>query len=210
MRQTKQFALSMQSALNSFNQSIARVRHLHGLHVAIGVHVTVKVDLSDILRAELVMSVSALDRYVHDLTLLGMLECWAGVRPKTDAFNRFSLPMSVMGLMSIALTAEAALENEIRFRHAYLTFQQPDKIADAIRLFSPVALWDGVAIHIGKPAQTIKATLGLIVDRRNKIAHEADVDPSYSGQLWQIDPPMVEQMVNDVESIAHAIHAVSA
>ncbi len=200
----------MQSALDSFEYSLVRVRHLHGLHSAFETTLTIAVDLSDILRAELVMAVSALDRYVHDVTRLGMLQCHSSTRAKTDAFNRF--PISLLTAVAISATATAipALDAEIRSKHSYLSFQQPDKIADAIRLFSSVSLWESVGQSMGMSAKDAKATLGLIVDRRNKIAHEADVDPSFPGQLWPISREMVEGMVNEVANIGRAIHQACA
>jgi len=159
------------------------------------------------LRAELVMAVSALDRYVHDVTRFGMLECHANARPKTDAFNKFHVPLSSTSAIALGATALAALEAEVRAKHSHLSFQHPDKIAEAVSLFSPVSLWDTVSEKIGISAKDTKTTLGLIVDRRNKIAHEADIDPSFPGQRWPISPPMVHRMVNEIEAIVHAIHA---
>ncbi len=198
----------MQLALDEFDASIARVRHLHGLHAGLSSTLTAAIDLSDILRAELIMVVSALDRYVHTLARLGMLECQAGTRLKTDAFNRFPIPLSATPPLGIPATAASTLEAEIRAKHSHLSFQHPDKIAEAIRLFSSVSLWDGVGAEVGMAARELKATLGLIVDRRNKIAHEADVDPSFPGQLWPIDRAMVEAMVDIIEDVAHGIHAI--
>ncbi|WP_052711980.1 hypothetical protein [Elstera litoralis] len=81
----------MQSALKAFDDSLARARHFHGLHNTLSSTLTVAVDLSDMLRAEIVMAVSALDHYIHEIVRIGMLECWAGTRPITDAFGRFSI-----------------------------------------------------------------------------------------------------------------------
>ena len=198
----------MQLALDEFDGSIARVKHLHGLHAGLSSTLTSAIDLSDILRAELVMAVSALDRYVHTLARLGMLESQAGTRPRTDAFNRFPIPLSVTPPLGIPATAASTLEAEIKARHSHLSFQHPDKISDAVRLFSSVKLWDCVGTEIAVAAKDLKATLSLIVDRRNKIAHEADVDPSFPGQLWPINRVMVEAMVDMIEKVAHGIHAV--
>ena len=75
--------------------------------------------------------------------------------------------------------SEQWLENEIREKHSYKTFQKPDKIAEAIRLISDKQLWIEVGAKINKPAKDIKQELSLIVERRNKIAHEADIDPTF-------------------------------
>ena len=199
----------MQSPLDAFTTSLARVRHLHALHASFSGQVTAVVDLSDMLRAEVVLAVSALDHFVHELTRLGMLECWRGKRPITDAFRKFSLSTgATLAMIGSLNQAEAIFENEIRNRHSYATFQQPDRIADAVRLFSSVPLWEEVASRLGTTSTNTKNALALIVDRRNKIAHEADVDPSYPGQRWPIDRALVDGMLSTVEGIVQAISAV--
>jgi RiboL-PSP-HEPN len=200
----------MQSAIDAFYSNMLRVRSLHALYGAFARQVTAAVDLSDLLRAEVVLAVSALDQFIHELTRLGMLECWKGIRRNTDAFNRFPLPIVVAKGLSQPTSSHQIFDDEVRLKHSYLSFQLPDRIADAIRLFSNVKLWDEVGNELGKDAKTIKSSLALIVERRNKIAHEADVDPSYPGQRWPIDPAMVERICDDLEAIARAIFKVAA
>ncbi|MBT9244931.1 hypothetical protein KM031_02035 [Gemmobacter fulvus] len=194
----------MQQALDAFEQAMVRARELHGLHASLSAQLTAAVDLSDILRSEIVMAVSAFDFFIHELTRLGMLECYGAIRNRTDAFNKFPIPIGVM----IGVTP-ATLEAEIRSRHGYVSFQQPDKVADAVRLFSPVSLWVEVGASVGVDAKTLKTNFGLIVDRRNKIAHEADIDPSYPNQRWPIDRAQVEYTFDLVERVARAIFAVT-
>ena len=198
----------MQAAIDAFTVSMLRVRALHGLHEVFSKQVTEVVDLRDILRAEIVLAVSALDHYVHELARLGMLECMAGKRKCTDAFNRFPLPISVAGGLRDPVMAQQAIDAEIRSKHSFLAFQHPDRIADAVRLFSEVKLWEEVGNRLGVTTKYIKTVLSLIVERRNKIAHEADVDPSYPGERWPIDSQMVETTLSTLESIAHAIFEV--
>jgi hypothetical protein len=200
---------SMQTALDAFERNMLRMRSLHALHSAFSRQVTPVIDLSDLLRAEIVLGVSALDHYVHELTRLGMLECWAGSRKSTDAFDRFPLPISIAGALSNPSTAQAIIEGEIRSRHSFLSFQHPDRIADAVRLFTEVKLWEEVGKQLGTTAKEIKTALLLIVDRRNKIAHEADIDPSYPGQRWPIDSTLVERTLDKLEEIARAIFKVT-
>jgi len=101
------------------------------------------------------------------------------------------------------------LETEIRTRHSYSSFQQPDKIAEAVRLFSTVELWNAVGAHFGEDPNTLKKTLKLLVERRNKIAHEADLDPSFPGQRWPINRNDTEAALAFVEKIGEAIYIVS-
>jgi hypothetical protein len=200
----------VRAALDAFEVNLQRVRDLHAIRASFEGQVAPTVDLSDLLRAEVVLAVSALDHFVHELARLGMLECWSGTRACTDAFNRFNLPLSVSSAIQRGATAATVLDNEIRAKHGFQTFQHPDKIADAVRLFSDVRLWDAVSTQLGEEPRSVKGSLVLIVERRNKIAHEADIDPSYPGQRWPIDVSLVEGMFSRIDAIAHAIFAVSA
>lgn len=199
----------MQAALDAFERNMMRVRSLHALHGAFSKQVTPAIDLSDLLRAEIVLGVSALDHYVHELTRLGMLECWAGGRKSTDAFERFPIPILIAGALSNPSIAQATIEGEIRSKHSRLTFQHPDRITEAVRHFSEVKLWEEVGKQLGTTANEIKTALLLIVDRRNKIAHEADIDPSYPGQRWPIDSTLVERTLDKLEAIARAMFKVT-
>ena len=199
----------MQSTLSSFQDNISRVKALHALYIAFSSSVTVAVDLTDILRAEIVLAASALDHYVHELTWKGMTECWRGARPATDQFKKFRMQVdAAVAIMSNPTQGTAIFEAEVRGRHAFASFMQPDKIADAVRLFSDVKLWDDVSHELGISSKDARDSIAVIVNRRNQIAHEADIDPSYPGQRWPIDEAMVASMVTTIEQIVIAIHKV--
>src|SRR3972149_7267748 len=83
----------MHSAIKQFRSNIERVRALGGLSEALSQLTTSAVDATDILRAQIVLAVSALDHYIHELTRLGMLEIFDGLRPSTNAFGRFQVTM---------------------------------------------------------------------------------------------------------------------
>ena len=199
----------MQRAIEAFRDCIARVEHLAGLHKAIGSLTTPAVDSSDLLRAQIVLAVSALDYCVHEVTLIGMLQLYQGVRPTTNAFTGYRISVGSM-LSGYKAGSAAWLETEIRERHSFLSFQQPDKIADAIRLFSDVKLWQSVAKLMGEDDATIKSRLRLLIDRRNKIAHEADLDPSYPGARWPISDVDVATSRQFLSELVEAIHSVIA
>jgi hypothetical protein len=97
------------------------------------------------------------------------------------------------------------LDEVVRDAHSWLSFQQPDKIADAIRLISPVALWDRLAAELNVAKPDLKAELIIVVDRRNKIAHEADIDPTNPPARWPIDAPMVQAALDFLERIGTTI-----
>jgi hypothetical protein len=246
----------MQSALDQFRISITRVRDLLSLHNSVKAQATSALDLSDMLRAALVMAVSALDYYVHEVVTLGMLEIHRGDRPEPSpsknasqsAFARFQVSLggarqerlialdianwleqeiktshapsflqqshTISSLLPVISTSiqnrlnnASWLEDEIRERLGYQSFQHPDKIADAIRLISDKKLWEEVSVKLGMTAKDVKQQLEAIVDRRNKIAHEADIDPTYGiGSRWHINEILINDAVDFLEQLVENIH----
>ncbi len=200
----------MQSALDQFRISINRVRDLIAVHNSVNTQSTSALDLSDILRAALVLSVSALDYYVHEVVKLGMIEIHRGNRLEPPAYSRFQISLgSAREGMNISANLDYWLEAEIQQRHSYKSFQHPDKIAEAIRLISDQSLWLEVGNVMGQPAKDIKQQLIVIVDRRNKIAHEADINPELGlGNRWSIDEAMVQDTIDFIEEVIESIHLV--
>ena len=200
----------MLSPIEQFRENIARVQSLGGLHEAFDQMTTPAVDLTDLLRAQIVMVVSALDHYIHEITRVGMLEVYDGNRPRTDAFLRFQVTMDT-AMKGISNSSENQwLDAEIRERHGYQAFQHPDNIADAVRLFSSCELWPSVAGQLNLPVQDVKNRLRAIINRRNQIAHEADLNPSYlgSGTRWPISPLDLTSTLDFIQNVCEAIHTV--
>ena len=198
----------MQTAIEQFRINIIRVRNLGSVAKVLDAQTTDALDVSDILRSELVMAVSALDQYVHEVVRLGMLDAYRGNRIRTQQFLRFqvSLESALQGIASPA--SENWLEDQIRTRHSYQSFQSYNNIADAIRLISSARLWVDVSKIVGMDQQDIRGTLGLIVIRRNQIAHESDINPSYPHLRWPIDELTLNEAVDFIERIAEAIYSV--
>lgn len=197
----------MKIAINQFRANVSYVRNLGAVHAAIKAQTTPVIDLSDILRAQIVMIVSALDHYIHEAVRLGMLEIYQGKRVTATAFQRFNVSLESVSLGLNSPTSSDWLENEIRNRHGWQSFQHPDKIADGIRLISDLKLWEEVAKDLGKTARDVKDELNLIIDRRNKIAHEADIDPTVPGERWPIDELLVRDAVTFIEQVVETIHS---
>ena len=200
----------MREAIERFRNNLVRVRSLDSIVAALGSPTTAALDLTDILRAELVLLVSALDHYIHEVVRLGMVESYRGTRSWTDRFRRFevSLGSALDGLAQSADSDQTWLDEEIRVRHGFRSFQTPDRVADAIRLISDVPLWDTVSQRMNTSAKQLKDRLSLIVDRRNRIAHEADMSPFPHQDRLPIDRQMVTEAVNFLEQVVESIHAV--
>lgn len=135
----------MQSALDQFRISISRVRDLIALHNSVKAQATGALDVSDMLRAALVLAVSALDYYVHEVVTLGMLEIHRGNRSEPapsanstqSAFSRFQV--SLGGARQDRLTVidiASWLETEIQQTQGYAFLQQPCTVSALIPAIS--------------------------------------------------------------------------
>jgi hypothetical protein len=109
----------------------------------------------------------------------------------------------------------AAFELEVRTRLSRLTYQAPDDIADGIRMVSACSLWNEIALRLGaSPATVATATadlrkkLSVIVDRRNKIVHEGDLQPTVPRMPWPINRTDLTDVAAFLGSIVSAIDAM--
>jgi len=200
----------VQVALDSLRANLSRARALGGLFAALSQTTKPVLDLTDLLRAEVVLAVSAFDHFIHELARLGTLETFVGTRLPTPAYKRFEVSLEAVGLILANPANPTPLDQEVKLRHSWLTFQKPDKVADALRLVSEKIIWEEVGARVGIPAGDVKARLSAIVDRRNQIAHEADLDPTDPTlqTRWPISPGDADGVVEFLEQIGTAIFEV--
>jgi hypothetical protein len=195
--------------IDQFRQNVARVNTLVGMHTAIRAQVTPALDPCDILRAAILLSVSALDQLVHEVVRVGMLEAYTGARPETEALRRFEVSLASVRLATTDPARLDWLDAEVRSRHSFLTFQRPDKIADGIRLITDVQLWPTIAQAMNARPEDIRRRLNLIVARRNQIAHEADINPAFPGTRWPISEADVVDVISFVSQLGATLVSVT-
>jgi hypothetical protein len=172
----------------------------------------------ELLRAEWAMRISALDLYVHELVAQKMLAIFERTRPPSAAYLRFRISNETLDRIRVAATlsdTSSAFDLEVRSQLQTKTFQDPDDIANGIRLISDVELWNEVAMKLGATASTrvdkaksVKKDLSLMAQRRNKIVHEGDLQPSAPRTPWPITRADVAIVRSHVEQIVSAIDAV--
>lgn len=193
----------MKKPLKQFRENLERVRHLSAIYIAVKNKTTDVIDLSDILRSELVLAVSALDHFVHEIVRKGMLESHDGLRNRTKQYLSFQVPLNHLEKASDPDRGNQWLDQTIREKHGWKSFQDPNKISQAIRLIADFNIWNRVGERTGKDPQQLKQQLKAIVDRRNKIAHEADLDHTAPGSRWPIDETMVNDSIDYLEWLAN-------
>ena len=185
----------MNNAFRQFETNIHSIRDLKSTVDNLNSITTTIVDLSDLYRSQIVLVVSALDHFVHEFVLNGMVEIYNLNRAPTPAFLKFQIPLlSIYNCPSCP--NDIIIRDIIKEKHSYLSFQDPEKIADALRLVSETKIWEELAVIFGTTSRDLKNQIKLIVDRRNKIAHEADMNPTYPGTKWPISPSDVDYTID--------------
>ena len=113
----------------------SRCARLSTLHAYLETNVSGIMEPSELLRAEWVARVSALDLYVHELVAQGMLAIFEGLRPTTAAYLKFQVSAETLNRIRTATTpsdASAAFDLYVRTYLSRITYQAPDDIADGI------------------------------------------------------------------------------
>jgi hypothetical protein len=180
--------------------------------------VTEALQPDELLRAEWTSRVSALDLYVHELVAQNLSRIFEGSRPTCPGFAKLLISSDALMRIQAATTPtdrSAAFDLEVRTKLSRVTYQYPDDIADGVRLISSCKLWNEVAIKLGATAatlsadtQSLKKRLSLIVDRRNKIVHEGDLQPTVPRTPWPINRPDVSDVAMFIDKIVAAIDAI--
>lgn len=182
--------------LEYFDMAWERCEHLSALHSYLDTNLTSALKPDELLRAEWSARVGALDLYVHELVSQRMLEIFEGVREPSKGYGGFHISNDTLTAVKGSDTAfsSQAFDLEVRRKLGFMSFQHPEKIADGIRLFSDIELWNEIALKNGaeekdkvKEARKKKRKLSLIADRRNKIVHESDLRPEFPRSAWSID-----------------------
>lgn len=138
---------------------------------------SVPLDASDLLRWQYVLAVSALDKYIHDIVRIGMIQIFQGNRSETAKYKSFRIELSLATTIKNSPNPEIVFSNEITRQHSFLAFQDPDKIADALSyIWEAKHKWNIISTNMSTPISEtdLKTKLKNIVIRRNQIVHEGD------------------------------------
>jgi DNA polymerase III alpha subunit (gram-positive type) len=96
------------------------------------------VDYSDLLRWQWVQAVSALDKFIHDIVRVGMLDIYTGRRNPTNKYLTFTIDLKThLQIIQDSGSALSTFERQILQKNGYQAFQDPDKISDALSY-----IWD--------------------------------------------------------------------
>lgn len=215
----------MLTARNTFLEGLKSTKSLFAIydHLLNDIHLPAE-DISDLLRSQIVYAVSALDRFIHELVRIGILEIFNDKRIHTEKFNNQPFKaqtfLNVMKLLKSSTMPtspdelpEVIINKEIVDKLSFLAFQAPEKIKDALSyIWNEPHRMIKLANKMGLPGATdndkqklLEQTLQLITTRRNQIAHEADFD-SATGKRRGIMKDVVEKNIDFIEALGIAIY----
>ncbi|HOV10276.1 MAG TPA: HEPN domain-containing protein [Bacteroidales bacterium] len=181
--------------LNQFLRNVESIDTIDSIHTYFEVQVPA-IDISEILRAEFVLLVSAFDYYIHDIVREGMLSIFDGKNKTNKDFDQFAISLKAVNILLSASDDQIRrqlLDNEIRKVNSKHSYQAPSNVERALSIISFKSVWKKISIDMKMNEDDIVKELGLIVHRRNKIAHEADMNP-----VTNEKSPIDKQTIRDV------------
>jgi len=107
------------------------------------------------------------------------MDIFIGRRQATPKYLAERITMEVLNAMSTATIPpkEFYFEQHVVSRLKIVAYQDPDKVADGLSfIWNEPSKWYRIAGAIGAEEHFVRTTLRLIVNRRNSIVHEADMD----------------------------------
>lgn len=131
-------------------------------------------DATILLRSQYVLIISAFDTYIHSLVINKVVENYFSEQEEFDI--QIDIPLSLAFEMkgaTITLQKEK-LYNFLKKKLSKDSFQSPKSIEYALSIIGVGKIWSKLSDKTGIKAEDIKNTLSIIVNRRNKIAHESD------------------------------------
>jgi hypothetical protein len=138
------------------------------------------VDLTELLRAQYVMIVSAFDFHIHNLVRESIL---TNFYDKPEKNPNIKISLNVVNILlqeSDKDEQRRILDNEIK------------------------KIWSKISSNLNQLPEDIKKRLNLIVNRRNKIAHESDIN-FLSGTKEYIDKTIVIDTINFLKGLVNEI-----
>lgn len=197
----------MLNASAVFTHSIAEARQHTTLYDFLTGQIRVPAPFEDLLRAQVVVSVAAFDKLMHDIIRIGVCQAFAGVRAVTPKYQSESISIELHSALVSAtippkeVLFEQAIVNKLR----HLSFQHPDKVSDGLALiWDDKQKWSKIAGAMGLTGGFVSTKMKLIAGRRNAIAHESDMDPLTNTKTL-ISRAECNDITDFVEACGHAI-----
>lgn len=147
-----------------------------------------------ILRAKYVLVVSAFDTYIHSIIEEKIMDIFS--KECSYDLSRVNIPLDSFHNIiceNNPILKEQLFLNALRATLSKYSYQAPRNVENALQIIGITHIWRTAKDFMGMSADDIQKKLALIVQRRNKIAHESDFD-SVSMQFAELKKADVEDV----------------
>lgn len=166
------------SIISDFNNSLCSINER--------IKIYLKIDKSDkklkedMLRSEIVMLISAVDFYIHEIVKEGIIQIFNKERSATKEYRYFTITLNDAANAIKNKESLNWLRSAIDKSNKYSTFQKFEKIKEAISIIKNevVNIFVKIATDMNTNYEDLKKDLDYVIKRRNEIAHQCDTDPS--------------------------------
>jgi len=189
----------MTVAKSQFEKNLESINILGGLYDYFSDQLKA-IDLSELLRAQYVMLVSALDHYVHTRVREGLLNIFYD---NSKISPNITISLKIVKLLLQEQNEDEQrriLDAEVRNILSKDSYQSSRNIENAFGLIEIKKIWSSIAPNFGKTVEEIKNTLNLVVTRRNKIAHESDIN-TITGNKEHIDKKTISETISFIKTL---------
>ena len=198
----------MREPINSFKESVESIKNLHALHKHL-CSLLPAMDLSEILRAEIVLTVSAFDCFIHDIVRKGVMDIFNTNRDKNPKYDNLCIHISTVKQMlqdDNDLDRNELLEISVKKILSKESYQSPSSIENALQLISIKKIWSSIKDEMHMSSEDITKKLGIIINRRNKIAHESDIKNHIDTTKNEIEREDVDDIIDFISTLVECIN----
>ncbi len=153
-----------------------------------------------VLKSCIILSVSALDFYIHEIVKHMILVIFDGRAAKTPSYKKFIVSLECVEKAIRNPELLDWLDEEVYHRNSYKSFQRADKISEAMKLIYPDKIWDKLAPILSMEKKAIKDKLDDIVVIRDDLSHQ---DCSTTNTLISSD---TLSNIQFIQNIVEGIH----
>lgn len=201
-----------QNIILKFNSSIKHLKERFDLYDYL-IKNNKKNEADDTLRFQIVYAMSALDFFMHELYTYSLLKIFKGEKEKTYKYKEYRIPIS---LVEKAIFDSENIEKHLKKTfidiNSNFTFMHPNRIRELLNLISYEDEFKMVESSLKndgiiKKDERLDTLLERIYERRNKIAHQTDINHGQDNRN-QISKYDVERYIEIIENMVLKLYEI--
>jgi hypothetical protein len=162
--------------LGKFSNNVISIKSYGQLYLYISQNIPI-LDACELLRMQLSLAVSSLDKYIHDK----LVEQYTKNISLDEVINNGIVTFSSKEISTLIYETDQSVRksqmiNIIIQKLNVSTFQRPDAIQKAAKSIGIKDFWNKMSCALRLDSARVQGQLKLIIERRNKIVHESDYD----------------------------------